>query len=63
MLCKTVKEKGANVKRWNQAIEDAKDTIAKCERKIGSMKAAIREFQQARDDGDQYPSAEQQHSV
>ncbi len=63
MVCKPVKANAtANVRRWNQAIEDAKDTIAKCERKIESMKAAIGAFEEARDEGAIYPSAGQSAS-
>jgi len=68
MVCKAVKDK--NTQRWNQAIEDAEDTISKCERKIESMRTAIVTFKQARDEGAPYPasqsscqSLEQQHSV
>ena len=41
--------------RWNQAIEDARDTINKCERKIESMKAAIQTFKEAIEDGAPWP--------
>ena len=58
MVCKS---QDKNAKRWNQAIEDAKDTIAKCERKIESIKAAIRGFEEARDAGLEYPM-QQVHS-
>jgi len=67
MVCKS---QGKNARRWNQAIEDANDTIAKCERKIDSMRAAIKEFERARDEGSPYPGMQvlghsegQQHSV
>jgi len=71
MVCNTVKTKNADAKRWNQAIEDAKDTIAKCQRKIESMRGAIAACEQARDEGASYPrnrqlsyqTAEQQHVV
>jgi len=53
------KSKKADVRRWDQAIEDAKDTIAKCKRKIESMKVAIEVFEQARDEGASYPGVEQ----
>jgi hypothetical protein len=68
IMCKAVNKE--NAKRWNQAIEDAEDTISKCERKIESMKAAIVTFKQARDEGAPYPASqssvqtlERQHSV
>jgi prefoldin subunit 5 len=67
MVCKGV---SASSKRWDEAIEDAKDTIAKCERKIESMKAAIQAFKRSRDEGAIYPGLQgashsdgQQHSV
>ena len=41
--------------RWDQAIEDARDTIAKCERKIESMKAAIQTFTEYRDANETWP--------
>jgi hypothetical protein len=41
--------------RWDQAIENAKDTIAKCQRKIESMKAAISTFEEAKANGEPWP--------
>jgi hypothetical protein len=49
-----VKQK-SDSKRWNQAIEDAQDTIAKCERKIESMNAAIQAFEEAIEEGAPWP--------
>jgi hypothetical protein len=57
MMCKTVKRGNNQTQRWNEAIEDAKDTISKCERKIESMKAAIVVFEKSRDEGASYPAA------
>jgi hypothetical protein len=58
-LCKDRKGKKQNRNsegnRWDQAIEDAKDTISKCERKIASMKTAIVIFKQSRDEGLHFP--------
>jgi hypothetical protein len=66
----TYKSQDKNAGKWNQAIEDAKDTISKCERKIESMRVAIQTLKQARDEGAPYPPAQspdhssiQQHSV
>jgi hypothetical protein len=42
-------------KMWDQAIEDAKDTIAKCERKIQSMKGTIEILQDHRDRNEPWP--------
>jgi hypothetical protein len=63
MVCKSQGQKTNNAKKWNGAIEDAKDTIAKCARKIESMKVAIAVFEQSRDEGAPYPASRQQHSV
>ena len=52
MLCKNVKKK---VSRWEQAIEDAEDTIAKCQRKIESMRAAILVFRRSIEEDAPYP--------
>jgi hypothetical protein len=41
--------------RWDQAIEDAKDTIQKCERKIQTMKGAIEVFKEQRAAGEPWP--------
>jgi hypothetical protein len=41
--------------RWDQAIRDAQDTIAKCRRKIESMEAAIEAFKKDRDAGTPWP--------
>jgi hypothetical protein len=67
-MCKSQGKSANDSKKWDQAIEDAKDTISKCERKIESMKVAIKVFQQSRDEGAAYPGAqssgrisEQQH--
>lgn len=57
MVCKAVKKILPDEVRWNEAIEDAKDTIAKCQRKIESMKLAIKTLEQARDEGAAYPQA------
>jgi hypothetical protein len=48
--------KKGNSKRWKQAIEDAQDTISKCERKIESMKAAIQTFKEAIEDDAPWPT-------
>jgi len=73
MVCKSQAPlKNKSAQRWNQAIDDAKDTISKCERKIESMKVAIKVFEQSRDEGEAYPgvlaqsegrSSERHHSV
>lgn len=61
-----VKEKINN--RWDQAIADARDTIQKCQRKIESMKTAIKIFEESRDEGVPWPgqlkglTSEQQQS-
>ena len=43
--------------RWDQAIEDAQDSITKMERKIESLKAAIVIFGESRDEGKVWPNA------
>jgi hypothetical protein len=63
MVCKSQGKSAADAKKWNQAIEDAKDTISKCQRKIESMKVAITIFEESRDEGSPYPGSEQQHGV
>jgi hypothetical protein len=44
--------------RWDQAIEDAKDTIAKCKRKIETMEGAIEIFEESRKAGKSCPGDE-----
>lgn len=43
--------------RWDQAIEDAEDSITKLERKIESLKAAILAFRESKDAGKPWPNA------
>jgi len=74
MVCndskKKMKNKNSNSNRWDEAIEDAKDTISKCERKIATMKTAIAIFKQSKEEGAVFPASQstaqsevQQHSV
>lgn len=58
MVCKR-QGKNGDMQKWNEAIEDAEDSISKCERKIASLRVAVKIFQESRDDGAPYPGPEQ----